>query len=272
VDYYKLAEERQSEVNRLLTGQNNNDDSLSEIAEFMRTRLLPQLSALYDAVNAKFDNCLSGLFVLRNPETGNCLTKSYKYYRSMYVLEVYCEFDKESYDEVSDAWNYIIDELDSNRRNYKAYAYMYLNGTKEYSNLFLLHRKRDDGFCVRSKQTDKALSENNYLTIKGIFDSFNDEMALQHLTHTYPYYSWEMKRNCLFEEPIRYSHLDQKDYVLFAALAHKFANDSYLEVPSWVFDAYYTYPEPYQYGYNYDIPEEFRHHNLVANMVDFINV
>jgi hypothetical protein len=197
---------------------------------------------------------------------------SYKYFESRYMLEVYFEFDKENYEEVAGVWNYIIEELDGNRSNHKTYAYMYLNKTKDYSNLFLLHRMKDDGFCVRSRRTDQAIYENRYITIKSIFDDFGDSMVLQHFTHDFPYYNWEMKRKCLAEEPVRYSHIEQKEYVLYAALAHKYANDNYLEVPEWVYGAYYTYPEPYHYGYDYDVPEEFKRHNFVANMIDFVNV
>ena len=83
------------------------------------------------------------------------------------------------------------------------------------------------------------------------------------------------RQQMIMQEPINSANVDRVDMAMFAAAAHKLANDYNLEVPAWVWkQEYYMKDQPFfdcnakgnlRLLFMYKSPTEFKHRNLFVD-------
>jgi hypothetical protein len=232
--------------------------------------ILSKLESLYNDFNKEYNNAVNGIYLLRNSQTGEYINHSYKSFVKVPVMEWSVTFNTIC----SKTINTIYDTLSSLAEEFKFRIYIYpaIISENDYSRAHILNRIKDDGFCICNRFNDTI---GQIITIRCCLNDANNPLELlPYLVKDFQNYSWYNKKICIEEEPIKSSDIERKYYALYAALADKLANDNFVQVPKWVKDPYFTNPIPYNYGYGVidDVPREFKAHNIIADVNEFINV
>lgn len=218
------------------------------------------LPGLLEVYNNYKNAGVTGIYLLRNLVTGEYIGESYKYpRRSKKRIEVVVRTSENIFDEIiSD----IIDAIES-IRGVKPCVYFASSDVKDSAEL---RRCVEDGLCVAGELDTRF---EHIWTFENIFYETEVDNPLGFLMRYYPSYSIPIRKKCIAKEPMKKEGVSAREYTLMAALAHRIALDSFLDIPEWILNPCYTWVDT---EFDEGVSDEFKFHKLNAKFEDFLNL
>ena len=227
----------------------------------MRDTVLPHLANTFDEMNASNLNSISSLTLLKNVATGNYVNKAYGSELGYAVLELAIEISDTAND-VNKLVESLYERLDGAIERCRFIYHFSIPHPLVRAVNASLSKRRQKSFFVQKDQPRPSI-----ITFKNIVVAENPEAMLNQLVYEFVHYTWEQKRNALHEEPP-----ESPNGKKYAALAHLWAKQNYLEIPSWVYSPLYVDDAFDPNHTNAGIPIEFAFHGLFCSEHEFVNI
>jgi len=227
----------------------------------MRDVILPYLVSTFDDINAQPAQQVSSLTLLKNVATGEYVNKVHGSELGYAVIELAVELSDSTLD-VNRVADNLYERLDGAIERCRFVYHFTVPYAPVRSVNASVSKRRQKSFFVRKDQPRASI-----ITFKDIAAAEYPDIMLNQLVYEFTHYTWEQKGSVLKDEP--QESLESKKY---AALAHIWAKQNYLEIPSWVYKPAYVCDVFNPSNLTSSVPYEFAYHGLHRSKQEFANV
>ena len=230
----------------------------------MRDVVLPHLVNTLDDVNAQYSPQVNSLALLKNLATGEYVNKAYGSELGYAVIELAIELS-DAVEDVNKIADSLYERLDGTITRCRFVYHFTVPHPPVRSVNASLSKRRQKSFLVQKDQPRQSI-----ITFQDIASAENPEAILNQLVYEFIHYTWEQKHSALSGEPLKCTDIEACRK--YAGLAHLWAKQNYLEIPSWVYKPLYVDDTFDQSQIRDGIPFEFAFHGLLRSEQEFVNV